>query len=125
MARTRAVVMNEQPTIQSRLITYFVGFAVIFYLMTLFGAAWTPDCGFSKWVNTFVIFIIEQGHFLVGFTRATPAFICVGECIWTLGYLYYITAIQHPFRGREHGDAHWGDVHAFQKHTQIMINVMR
>ena len=115
MARTRAVVMNEQPTIQSRLITYIVGFAVIFYLMTLFGAAWTPDCGFSKWVNTFVIFIIEQGHFLVGFTRATPAFICVGECIWTLGYLYYITAIQHPFRGREHGDAHWGDVHAFSK----------
>lgn len=115
MARTAAVVMNEQPTIQSRLIMYFVGFGIVFYLMTLCGAVWTPECDFPKWLNNFVVFIIEERHFLVGFTRATPTFIGVGEAIWTLGYLYHITAIQHPFRGREHGDAHWGNVRNFSK----------
>lgn len=129
MARTTSVVINEQPTIQSRLITYFVGFGIVFYLMMLCGAAWTPDCDFSKWMGTFVVFIIEERHFLVGFSRATPAFIGVGETIWTLGYLYHITAIQHPFRGREHGDAHWGNVRNFSKayanhdkHNEVVIN---
>lgn len=115
MARTAAVVMNEQPTIQSRLITYSVGFAIVFYVMVLCGAAWVPECDFFKWINNFATFIIAEHHFIVGFTRATPTFIGVGEAVWTLGYLYHITAIQHPFRGREHGDAHWGNVSSFSR----------
>lgn len=115
MARVPQMVMNEQTPIKTRIIQYAAGFALVLYLMILFGAAWTPDCDFNKWLSDFNTYIIEQRHFVVGFTRATPKFIAFGESVWTLGFLFVVTAIQHPYRGQEHGRARWGDVAGFSK----------
>ena len=115
MARDSAMVMNEQTPAREKFIYYVVGFCFTAYFAILCGSAWTPDCSFNEWLSHFTEFVIEQHHYIVGFTSATPMFIGVYEAIWTLGYLYYITQFQHPFAGREHGDARWGDIRSFSK----------
>lgn len=115
MAQTQNVILNEQTTVREKVIYYLAGFFFILYFAILCGAAWTPDCDISEFLSNFNIFIIEQHHFLVGFTSATPVFIITFESVWTLGYMYYITMIQHPYRGMEYGNAKWGDVAQFTK----------
>ena len=109
------MVFNEQGTIKEKIIYYSIGFVIVLYVAILCGAAWTPDCTFNVWLNDFTQFVIVEHHFIVGFTSATPRFIEVFEFAWTLGYLFAATAIQHPFRGREYGDAKWGDPAKFTK----------
>lgn len=117
MARIRSqmVIQNEQSTMQEKLLYYIAGFIAVGYLAILIAAAWMPDCGFMEWYNNFMQFVIIEHHFLVGFTSVTPQVFGIAEAVWTLGYMYYITQIQHPFRGREHGDARWGDVRSFSR----------
>lgn len=117
MARIRSqmVIQNEQSTMQEKLLYYITGFIAVGYLAILIAAAWMPDCGFMEWYNNFMQFVIIEHHFLVGFTSVTPQVFGIAEAVWTLGYMYYITQIQHPFRGREHGDARWGDVRSFSR----------
>ena len=115
MSRMESMVVNEQPTALERGIYYMIGFVLVLYAALLCGASWTPYCTFSEWCNNFVQFIIVEHHFIVGFTSMTPKLIALFEVIWTLGYLWHITKIQHPFRGREHGDDRWGNPKEFTK----------
>ena len=117
MARGRspALVVNEQGSLKEKFIYYSIGFVVVFYASVLCGASWTEGCGFNEWCNNFCQFILVEHHFIVGFTAVTPKVILVFESIWTLGYLFCATKIQHPFRGREHGHAEWGNPKNFTK----------
>lgn len=115
MAGSAAVVISEQTPMRVKIIRYCVGFVGVLYLAILCGAAWTDGCTFSEWLENFTQFIIREHHLIVGFTRITPTFIGVFEGIWTIFYLYIITCFQHPFAGREYGDAHWGDIKIFSK----------
>ena len=109
------MIVNKQPTVLERLTFYLIGVIIVFYIALLCGAAWIPDCTFIEWQNNFVQFILIEHHFLVGLTSITPKLILIFEFIWTLGYLLHITKIQHPYRGREYGDAQWGDPKTFTK----------
>lgn len=113
--RSPAIIRNEQKTMGEKVLYYFLGFIPICYFAVLSGAVWQPGCNIGVWWSNFQEFIIEERHFIVGFTEATFRFIGIYEGIWTLAYLYFITQIQHPFRGREHGDAKWGNPKTFTK----------
>lgn len=115
MARSSSMVMNEQTPLREKILYFFIGFILTGYIAILCGSAWTPGTDFNKWLAHFTEFVIQERHFIVGFTTATPMFIAFFESVWTLGYLYYITQFQHPFAGREHGDAKWGDIRSFTK----------
>lgn len=110
-----SVVRNEQSTPRQKVIHYAIGFVIVLYAAMLWGASWVPECSLTDWFNNFYDFVFENHHFIVGVTRATPKVILVFEFAWTLGYLVYITKIQHPFSGREYGDAKWGTAAAFTK----------
>ena len=109
------IVMNEQDTPKQKLIHYIFGFILVLYPAILFGAAWVPGCSISEWFDNFYIFVFEQHHFIVGFTRETPMVIFFLEFVWTLAYLVDITKFKHPFSGREYGDAKWGNPADFTK----------
>lgn len=109
------MVMNEQDTPKQKLVHYVIGFVVVFYAALLFGAAWVPGCSISEWFDNFYVFVFEQHHFIVGFTRETPMVILLFEFIWTIAYLVDITKFKHPFSGREYGDARWGNPAEFTK----------
>ena len=115
MDQKAGVVLNEQATTKEKLTRYFIGFVPVLYFAILCGAVWPENGEFGKFLSNFTTFIIEEHHFLVGFTRYTMTFVLVFETVWTLGYMYAITKFQHPFQGREHGDAKWGDVTKFTK----------
>jgi type IV secretion system protein VirD4 len=109
------MVMNEQTTPKQKLVHYMAGFCIVLYAALLYGASWVPDCTLVEWLDNFYVFVFEQHHFIAGVTRATPGTALVFEFVWTLGYLVYITKIQHPFSGREYGDAKWGNAVDFTK----------
>lgn len=113
MARSQVVIRNVQTSLTEKVLYYIVGSVLVLYLAILCGASWLPGNSFSEWLNNFTQFIIIERHFIVGFTSATPTFIGMFELIWTVAYMYNITKIQHPYRGREHGDAKWGEAKAF------------
>lgn len=93
------MVMNEQDTPKQKLVRYVIGFVVVLYAAMLFGAAWVPECSLSEWFNNFYIFVFEQHHFIVGFTRETPMVIFLFEFVWTLAYLVDITNSNIHFQG--------------------------
>ena len=108
-----------ETTFKTKLILYLIGAGVLTYAAMLCGAAYTEDCSLSEWFGNFRVFILEEHHFIVGFTKITPFIIFIFLSIWTLGFLYYWTKYEHPFAGREYGDAKWGDV---KKFTKIFAN---
>ena len=129
MDQGAGIVLNEQATTKEKITHYFIGFVPILYFSILCGAVWVPGGDIGTFLNNFTTFIIKEHHFIVGFTSATGTFILIFESAWTLGYMYYITMFQHPFRGREYGDAKWGEVDKFTKryanHTkkyEVVIN---
>lgn len=111
--RTQNIIQNEQKTIQEKALYFMIGFVLVGYFSILYAASWTPGCDFLEWYNNFTQFVLIEHHFIVGITEMTFQTFGVMEAVWTLGYLFFITRIQHPYRGREHGDAHWGNVKEF------------
>ncbi|RKI38253.1 hypothetical protein D7V86_15215 [bacterium D16-51] len=114
-ARGQAMIQNEQMPVQEKLLYFSIGFIAVGYFAILFAASWSPGCDFLEWFHSFNQFVLIEHHFIVGFTEVTGQTFCILEAIWTLAYLYYITKIQHPFAGREHGDARWGNAKEFSK----------
>lgn len=109
------VVLSEQKPLKVKLRNYLIGFIPILYFAYLCGAVYPENGGFSVFISNFSRYIIKEHHFIVGVTGYTFVFIVIFEAIWTIGYMYYITKIDHPFRGQEHGNAKWGDVNRFTK----------
>lgn len=114
--RSPSIIRNEQKTPGEKLVYYLAGFILVLYFAILSGAAWTPECGVGEWYDNFMTFIVKEHHFIVGFTEATPKFIGIYEAVWTLAFMFFITQIQHPYRGKEYGDAHWGHPRFFTKY---------
>ena len=110
------VIISEQPRWTTRLFYYCIGAVLIAYLAILIGAVWVPQITPLEWINNFNIYVIGQHHFIVGFTEATPKVIAFCLFIWSICYMYYCTIIQHPYAGREHGNAQWGNVKEFNKY---------
>ena len=115
MRANTSVVMNEQPTGKQRIIRYLIGFFIVLYAAILVGACWVPKCSLIDWFNNFYTVVFEEHHFIAGFTSATLKVILLFETVWTFTYLVLITRIQHPFAGREYGDAKWGTAENFTK----------
>ncbi len=116
MARTSFTVINEQKTPKEKVRNYVIGFLTVLYGAILVGACWEPDITISEWFNNFYYFVFEQHHFIVlAFTKGTFKVILLLEFAWTLFYLVLITRIEHPFAGKEHGDAKWGTADEFTK----------
>ena len=109
------IVLNEQDTPKQKAVRYIVGFVLVLYFSFLFAASWIQGCTLLEWFGNFTEFVLVQHHFLVGITPVTGRTVLVFECIWTLFYLYSITKFQHPFAGREYGDAKWGTANDFTK----------
>ena len=86
------------------------------YGSILIGACWEPEISIGEWFDNFYYFVFEQHHFIVlAFTTGTFKVILLFEFAWTLFYLVLITRIEHPFAGKEHGDAKWGTAEEFTK----------
>jgi type IV secretion system protein VirD4 len=102
-------------TLQETMLVYIFGILVCIYFGFLCGAAWIPDCNLGDFLQNFQTFIVEERHFLVGVTEATPVFIGIYAVGWSLGFLLYATEIQHPFAGEEYGVAHWGNAKDFTR----------
>ena len=115
MARTKMPVLITGQDTGKKVVYYFVGFFLVFYLSMLIGSAWVPDCSLLEWYHNFNQFVLVEMHFFVGFTDMTWKVIFILEGVWSLGYLYFITKIQHPFRGQEYGHAKWGKPERFSK----------
>ncbi|MBR1441304.1 MAG: type IV secretory system conjugative DNA transfer family protein [Lachnospiraceae bacterium] len=116
MGRTSFTVIKEQKTPKEKITGYVVGFLVVLYASIMVGACWEPSIKLGEWLNNFYYFVFEQHHFIIlAFTKGTPSVILVFEFAWTLFYLVLITKIQHPFAGKEHGDAKWGEAKEFTR----------
>lgn len=109
------MIQREQGTIKEKIIIYLIGAGVAGYLSLLCAASWVPGCTLSEWLNNFMQFIIMEHHFIVGFSKMTPYVFALFEFVWLIIYMVMLTKIQHPYSGREYGDAHWGDVASFTK----------
>lgn len=109
------VFIPRPPSTKDRVITFSIGFLAVAYIAILIGACWVPDCSMTEWLNNFVILIIENHNYIVGFSDVTIKCIAWLEAVWVLGYLFFMTKIQHPYRGMEYGNMHWGNAKAFSK----------
>lgn len=104
------VVINEQKTFKEKLQKYLVGFVIVFYFSMTVGATWVPDCTIGEWLSNYTQFIIVEHHFFVGFTKISGQVILFFEFCWTIFFLVRSLQIEHPFAGREYGDAHWSTI---------------
>lgn len=109
------MILHEQRTLKENFIMFCVGALAVGYFAVLCAAAWTPGCTLMEWLNGFQQFILIEHHFIVGFNSATIKFIAAFEFVWVLVFLVSITKFQHPYAGKEFGEAKWGDVKVFTK----------
>jgi len=112
--RQRAVKKHTR-SVKEILIIYLIGSVFCIYVGFLCGACWVNGNDFNEFTNNFVSFIIQQHHFIVGVTSATPAFIGTYWVGFSLAFILIFTKIEHPFAGEEYGVAKWGNAKEFTK----------
>lgn len=115
MRRGNGNVRGSEISRGQRIAEFTVGCTIAVYLAFLIGSAWTPGCNLMEWYNNFCKFVIQEHHYIVGATAMTPRLAVAFLFVWILVFLFIITAIQHPFAGREYGDAQWGNAKSFTK----------
>ena len=111
--RQRNTIKKHVRTRKEMYIWYGLGVLFCIYFGFLCGAVWTEDVNLFDYVDNFQIFIIEEQHFIVGVTSATPKFVLAYVTIFTLAYIMHCTKIEHPYAGEEYGTAKWGDAREF------------
>ena len=72
--RERSVKKHTR-SVKETLMIYTMGVVICAYLGFLFGAVWIDGNDLNEFMNNFQSFIIEQHHFIVGVTAATPTFV--------------------------------------------------
>lgn len=112
--RERSVKKHTR-SVKETLMIYTMGVVICVYLGFLFGAVWIDGNDLSEFVNNFQSFIIEQHHFIVGVTAATPTFVLSFVVGFSMAFIIIFTQIEHPFAGEEFGNAKWGDAKEFTK----------
>ena len=113
--RQRNTIKKHVRTRKEMYIWYGLGVLFCIYFGFLCGAVWTEDVNLFDYVDNFQTFIIEEHHFIVGVTSATPKFVLSYVAIFTLAYIMHCTKIEHPYAGEEYGTAKWGDAREFTK----------
>ena len=73
----KSTLKKHTRTLKETLIIYGVGTAICVYLGFLCGAVWMPENDIWEFLSNFNEFIFIRHNFLVGVTKATPAFIAV------------------------------------------------
>ena len=109
------VIKKKTRTVKDTLIIYAIGSVLCIYFGFLCGACWVSGNDFNEFMNNFRMFIIEQHHYIVGVTGATPAFIGTYWVGFSLAFILIFTKIEHPFAGEEYGVAKWGNAKEFTK----------
>ena len=94
-------------TIKETLIIYAIGTFLCVYIGFLLGAVWIDGNNLNEFLDNFQSFIIDQHHFIVGVTPATPKFVLTFVVGWSMAYIIICTKIEHPFAGEEFGKARW------------------
>ncbi len=97
------------------LLIYGIGSFFSIYLGFLCGAAWIPNNSILEFMDNFQEFILVQHHFIVGVTKATPAFIGAYWITFSLVFILLATKFEHPYAGQEYGIAKWGTAREFTK----------
>ncbi|MCR5338171.1 MAG: type IV secretory system conjugative DNA transfer family protein [Lachnospiraceae bacterium] len=113
--RESGQVVKHTASMKERFIVYCIGTACSIYLGILMGAAWLEGNSVIEFIDQFREYIIEQHHFLVGFTPATSKFVLALLMAWTIFYMMEITKTDHPYAGEEFGRAKWGNARRFTK----------
>lgn len=108
-------IKKKKRTMKETLLIYWAGSFFGIYAGYLCGAVWMPGNDLNTFLENFRSFIIEQHHFLVGVTKATPVFIAVFWIGWSLAFLLCCTKIEHPYAGEEYGVAKWGSAKEFTR----------
>ncbi|MDD4372173.1 MAG: type IV secretory system conjugative DNA transfer family protein [Anaerostipes sp.] len=112
--KQRSIKKHTRSLMETVLI-YLIGSILCVYFGFLCGAVWLEGNNLTEFLENFNTFILEQHHFLVGVTSATPTFIGVFFVSWSLAFVLIFTKIEHPFAGEEYGVARWGSVKEFTK----------
>ena len=108
-------VKKHTRTIQQTLILYGIGTFICVYAGFLCGAVWMSGNDFNEFMNNFQKFIIEEHHYIVGVTSATPKFIGAFWASFSMAFIMIFTRFEHPFAGQEYGVAKWGSAKEFSK----------
>ena len=102
-------------TLKETLIMYGIGSVLCIYLGFLCGAVWMPENDLWEFMANFNEFIIQRHNFIVGVTKATPAFIAVFWVMFSMAFIIMATKFEHPFAGQEYGVAKWGNAKDFTR----------
>ena len=108
-------VKKHTRTIQQTLILYGIGTFICVYAGFLCGAVWMSGNDLNEFMNNFQKFIIEEHHYIVGVTSATPKFIGAFWASFSMAFIMIFTRFEHPFAGQEYGVAKWGSAKEFSK----------
>ena len=108
-------VKKHTRTIQQTLIIYGIGTFLCVYAGFLCGAVWMSGNDFNEFMNNFQKFIIEEHHYIVGVTSATPKFVGAFWASFSMVFIMIFTKFEHPFAGQEYGVAKWGNAKEFTK----------
>jgi len=126
--RTRNI-KKKTRTVKQTLIIYAIGSVLCIYFGLLCGAVWMDGNDFNEFCNAFMKFIVEEKHFIVGVTHATPIFIGTYWVGFSLAFILIFTKIEHPYAGEEYGVAKWGDAKEFTKNfanhdplSEVIVN---
>ena len=115
MSSSQASIKKHTRSPKETAIVYFIGLFFSIYLGILMGAVYLEGNSLGEFMANFNEFIINERHFIVGFTEATPAFVLGAAMAWSVFYILQVTKIEHPFAGEEFGRAKWGNARSFTK----------
>ena len=89
-------VKKHTRSVKETLIIYAIGVFVCVYLGFLLGAVWMDGNNLNEFMNNFQSFIIEQHHFIVGVTPATPKFVLTFVIGWSIMSFSLAAAFGQP-----------------------------
>ena len=89
-------------SVKETLMIYTMGVVICVYLGFLFGAVWIDGNDLNEFMNNFQSFIIEQHHFIVGVTAATPTFVLSFVVGFSMTFIIIFTQIEHSFASAEY-----------------------
>lgn len=102
---------------KEKVIYFAIGFFITMYLAILLGACYSSGATILDSFFRFNEFIIEQHHFVVGFTPATSSYILILELVYSLIVIPILTRPNNFFEGREYGKSEFGKGNIFTEIT--------
>lgn len=110
---SNGVVKQDPQALKRKLIFFLIGEVIVTYISILFASAYISGATIFTWYNNFNKFVFLQGHFIVGFTKATLPCVILFNIVYVFAFILITFRIEHPYYGREFGNAKWGSAKAF------------